>query len=41
MRGYGGVITECEPSTSSRESDLRQIQEETGADFVHPYNDPG
>ena len=40
VRGYGGVITECEPSTSSREATFAKIQEETGADFVHPYNDP-
>ena len=39
MRGYGGVITECEPSTSSREEVFARVQAETGADFVHPYND--
>lgn len=38
--GYGGKITECEPSTLSREAVLARVQEETGADFVHPYNDP-
>ena len=37
--GYGGVITECEPSTSSREAVFAKVQAETGADFVHPYND--
>jgi threonine dehydratase len=40
VRGYGGIITECEPSTSSREAYFARVQEETGADFVHPYNDP-
>ena len=40
VRGYGGVITECEPSTSSREAVFAEVQAETGADFVHPYNDP-
>ena len=40
VRGYGGIITECEPSTSSREEHFAKVQEETGADFVHPYNDP-
>ena len=40
VRGYGGVITECEPSTSSREAVFAQVQAETGAEFVHPYNDP-
>jgi threonine dehydratase len=37
--GYGGRIVECEPSTSSREAVFAKVQEETGADFVHPYND--
>jgi threonine dehydratase len=38
--GYGGIITECEPSTSSREEVFAQVQARTGGDFVHPYNDP-
>ncbi len=38
--GYGGIITECEPSTTSREEVFAKIHAETGADFVHPYNDP-
>jgi threonine dehydratase len=38
--GYGGKITECEPSTSSREAVFAEVQAATGADFVHPYNDP-
>ena len=37
---YGGRITECEPSTSSREETFARVQAETGGDFVHPYNDP-
>ena len=37
--GYGGKITECEPSTTSREAVFAKVQEATGADFVHPYND--
>lgn len=40
VRGYGGIITECEPSTSSRESVFAEVQLATGAEFVHPYNDP-
>lgn len=40
VRGYGGIIRECEPSTSSREAVFAEVQAETGADFVHPYNDP-
>ncbi|SEH89215.1 beta-hydroxyaspartate dehydratase BhcB [Paracoccus alkenifer] len=40
VRRYGGVITECDPSTSSREARFAQVQAATGGDFVHPYNDP-
>ncbi|MCL4159127.1 UNVERIFIED_CONTAM: hypothetical protein GTU68_029450 [Idotea baltica] len=40
VRGYGGIITECDPSTTSREEVFAQVQTETGGDFVHPYNDP-
>jgi threonine dehydratase len=40
VRGYGGVITECEPSTSSREAVFADVQARTGGEFVHPYNDP-
>lgn len=40
VRRYGGRITECEPSTSSREATFARVQAETGGDFVHPYNDP-
>ena len=40
VRRYGGVITECEPSTTSREEAFAKVQAETGGDFVHPYNDP-
>jgi threonine dehydratase len=40
VRGYGGKITECEPSTSSREEVFARVQAETGGEFVHPYNDP-
>ncbi len=38
--GYGGVIVECEPSTSSREAVFSEVVAKSGADFVHPYNDP-
>ena len=40
VRRYGGSITECEPSTSSREATFAEVQAATGAEFVHPYNDP-
>ena len=37
---YGGTITECEPSTTSREATFAEVQARTGGEFVHPYNDP-
>jgi threonine dehydratase len=40
VKGYGGVIVECEPSTSSREETFAKVVAESGAEFVHPYNDP-
>ena len=40
VRGYGGLITECAPSTSSREAVFAEVEARTGANFVHPYNDP-
>ena len=40
VRGYGGIITECDPSTTSREAVFAEVQSATGAEFVHPYNDP-
>lgn len=39
VRGYGGTVLECEPSTAAREAMLKEVVDETGADFVHPYND--
>lgn len=39
VRGYGGDVLECEPSTAARESMLEEFVAKTGADFVHPYND--
>jgi threonine dehydratase len=39
VKGYGAVITYCEPTQKSREETLDKVVEETGAEFVHPYND--
>lgn len=38
VEGYGGKITFCEPTLAARESTLDAIVEETGATFIHPYN---
>lgn len=39
VRGYGARVVECEPSTTSREAVFAEVVSETGAEFVHPYND--
>ena len=39
VRGYGGTVVECEPSTTSREAVFAEVVAESGADFIHPYND--
>lgn len=39
VKSYGGVIVECEPSTSSREETFKAVVDKSGAEFVHPYND--
>ena len=38
--GYGGKVVECAPSTSDREAVFARVVAESGAEFVHPYNDP-
>lgn len=40
VRGYGAEVVECEPSVASREAAFAEVAARTGADFVHPYNDP-
>jgi threonine dehydratase len=39
VAGYGGRITFCEPTLAAREATLAKVVEETGATFVHSYND--
>ncbi|WP_431324962.1 beta-hydroxyaspartate dehydratase BhcB [Rhizobium sp. YTU87027] len=39
VRGYGGTVVECEPSTTSREAVFAEVVAQSGAEFVHPYND--
>lgn len=36
---YGAEIIFCKPTLQARESTLAEVQKETGATFVHPYND--
>jgi threonine dehydratase len=40
VAGYGGRVVECEPSTTSREAVFAEVMAGSGAEFVHPYNDP-
>lgn len=39
VREYGGTIHFCEPTLAARESTADSVQKETGAHFVHPYDD--
>jgi threonine dehydratase len=36
---YGAAVTLCEPTLAAREQTAARISAETGACFVHPYND--
>lgn len=36
---YGGVVTLCEPTQRSRERTAERLRIDTGACFVHPYDD--
>ncbi|MFW3147051.1 MAG: pyridoxal-phosphate dependent enzyme [Thermoplasmatota archaeon] len=40
VEGYGAEITFCRPTLQSRETALKKVVKETGAHFIHPYNDP-
>jgi len=39
VKSYGARIVFCEPTLEAREHELNKIVEETGAYFIHPYND--
>lgn len=36
--GYGAEIITCEPTLAARESTLAEVVAQTGATFLHPYN---
>lgn len=38
VAGYGAKITYCKPTLQAREETLKEVQNETGATFIHPYN---
>ena len=38
--GYGGLVTECVPTLEARETTAQAIIDDTGATFIHPYDNP-
>jgi threonine dehydratase len=40
VAGYGATIVSCAPTLEAREQTLQQVVANTGAHFVHPYDDP-
>jgi threonine dehydratase len=38
VAGYGGRITECEPTLADREATAARVVEQTGAVLVHPFD---
>lgn len=40
VKNYGAEITFCEPTLQARETTLDRVVQQTGATFIHPYNDP-
>ena len=41
VEGYGATVVECEPTLEARETTAAQVVADTGALFVHPYDDAG
>lgn len=39
VKGYGGILIECEPNLTAREATSQEIVQEHGATFIHPSND--
>ncbi len=39
VRGYGAEVIICESNQAAREAALEKIVAETGAEFIHPYDD--
>lgn len=40
VKGYGGIVIECEPTLVAREETLGRVVAEHAAHVVHPYDDP-
>lgn len=39
VNGYGAKIFFCEPTLNAREEKMNEVISQTGANFIHPYND--
>ncbi|MES2627696.1 MAG: threonine/serine dehydratase [Bacteroidota bacterium] len=39
VRAYGAEVIFCEPNQKAREEMVQRVEKETGAYFIHPYND--
>nr|WP_299487983.1 pyridoxal-phosphate dependent enzyme [uncultured Allomuricauda sp.] len=39
VKGYGGIITECESTLEARENTTKEIEQRERATFIHPSND--
>jgi threonine dehydratase len=40
VRAYGGEVLTCQPTLAAREALAAQVVADTGALFIHPYDDP-
>jgi len=40
VEGYGAEVILCQPTLSARETTAQDVVERTGAQFIHPYNNP-
>ncbi len=40
VASYGAEITGCAPAASARQTTMERVREASGAEFVHPYDDP-
>lgn len=39
VKGYGAEVIFCEPNQAAREATVEKLIQETGAHFIHPYDD--
>jgi threonine dehydratase len=38
VEGYGGIVVECASNVKAREDTAARVVSETGATFIHPYD---